>query len=194
MTAVTLPHEAPYTVEDLFEMPEDGNRYEVLEGALIVSPSPEPWHQFFGDHLQTLLQAAAPPGVYVLTAVTVRMGSDKTGLIPDVVVTTADLTRRPRLLEAEEILAVVEIVSPSSGSRDRVLKPDRYASVGIDCYWRVELDPFPGQEQARLPVVLVHERDGSGYREVQRLAAGATGTAALPYSVSLDPGAVLRRR
>lgn len=194
MTAITLPHDAPYTVEDLFEMPADGNRYEVLEGALIVSPSPDSWHQFFGDELRTLLQAAAPRGIYVVTALTLRLGSNRTGLIPDVVVTTADLTRRPRLLDPDEILAVVEIVSPSSGSRDRVLKPDRYASFGIACYWRVELDPFPGQDEAKLPVVLVHQRDGSGYREVQRLAAGETGTAALPYPVRLDPGAILRRR
>ena len=192
MTALTLAHHPPYTVEDLFGMPEDGNRYEVLEGALIVSPSPDTWHQFLGDQLQTALQAAAPPGVHALTAVTVRLGDDRTGLIPDVVVTTADLTRRPRMLDPSELLAVVEIVSPSSGSRDRVLKPDRYAAFGIPCYWRVELDPFPGQDGAPLPVVLVHERDGSGYREVQRLVAGETGTATLPYPVRLDPAAVLR--
>src|SRR5436309_188003 len=157
MTALTLAHHPPYTIEDLFGMPDDGNRYEVLEGALIVSPSPDSWHQFFGDQLQTALQAAAPPGVSVITAITVRLGDNHTGLIPDIVVTSADLSRRPRLFDPGELLAVVEIVSPSSGSRDRVLKPDRYATFGIPCYWRVELDPFPGQDGAPLPAILVHE-------------------------------------
>ncbi len=108
-------------------MPEDANRYEVPEGALIVSPAPDTWHQFFGDEPRTILRAAALPGVHALTAVTVRLGDDHTGLIPDVVVTTADLSRRRRTLDPSELLAVVEIVRPSSGSRDRVLKPDRYA-------------------------------------------------------------------
>jgi hypothetical protein len=128
-----------------------------------------------------------------MTAVTVRLGDDHTGLIPDVVVTTADLSRRPKTFDPSELLAVVEVVSPSSGTQDRVLKADRYAAFGIPCYWRVEMDPFPGQDGAPLPVLLVHEIEGSGYREVQRLVAGETGTATLPYPVSLDPGTVLRR-
>jgi Uma2 family endonuclease len=191
MEELMLAHHPPYTIEDLFGMPEDGNRYEVLEGALIVSPSPDSWHQFFGDELRAAMQAAAPPGVSVITAITVRLGDDRTGLIPDIVVTTADLSKRPRLFDPAELLAVVEIVSPSSGSRDRVLKPDRYAAFGIPCYWRVELDPFPGQEGAQLPVILVHELEGGRYREVQRLIAGETSTAQLPYPVTLDPAAIL---
>ena len=54
-------------------------------------------------------------------------------------------------------------------------------------------DPFPGQGGASLPVILVHELDGSGYREVRRLVPGETGTATLPYPVSLDLGTVLLR-
>ena len=56
----------------------------------------------------------------------------------------------------------------------------------------VEIDPFPGQDGAPLPVVLVHQRDGSGYREVRRLVAGEASTARLPYPVEFDPVAILR--
>ncbi len=189
---LTVAHHAPYTVEDLFEMPDDGNRYEVLEGALIVSPSPDFWHQIIGDRLQTALEAAAPQGVMVLTAITVRLGGDETGLVPDVVVTGVDPASRPKLLDPADVLAVVEVVSPSSGTHDRVLKPDRYASFGIDCFWRVELDAFPGQGDDALPVVLVHERTGTAYREVQRLAAGRADTTRLPFAARLDPADLLR--
>lgn len=52
-------------------------------------------------------------------------------------------------------------------------------------------DPFPGQGEDPLPVVLVHDRDGAAYRETARLVAGRVGTTALPFLVSIDPGAML---
>jgi hypothetical protein len=58
--AVQLPHAAPYTVDDLFQMPDDGNRYEVLGGSLVVSPAPRPMHQLAADELRLLLRNASP--------------------------------------------------------------------------------------------------------------------------------------
>ncbi len=195
MTAAQLPHQAPYTVHDLSEMPDNTNRYEVLEGALIVSPSPDSVHQYFGDELRQRLKEAAPEGVFVLTAFTVRLGDDATAFIPDLVVTTTDPRRRRTLLDPHEVPAVVEIVSPSTGRRDRVLKPDAYASVGIGCYWRVELSPFrspePGVDAPAVPAVLVYELDGGCYRRAQTLPAGRVGDARAPFPVRFDPGRLM---
>lgn len=176
-TALTRPQ---YTIHDLFEMPDDGRRYEVLDGALLVSPAPDSLHQYVGDELRAVLKELAPPGVFAVTGVAVRLGEDTTSFIPDVVVTTVDPRTRRRWLEAHEVLAVVEIVSPSSKRRDRVLKPHVYAAIGIPCYWRVELDPEPQ--------ILVHVLDGDTYRLVDTLVPGGRSTTAHPFPVTIDLG------
>lgn len=180
MTVTTEPSaltRASYTIHDLFEMPDDGRRYEVLDAALIVSPAPDTLHQYVGDEFRVSLKAAAPPGVFVLTAVAVRIGEDTTTFIPDVVVTTVDPRTRRRWLEAHEVLAVVEIVSPTSKRRDRVLKPNVYAAIGIPCYWRVELDP-----ELR---ILVHTLDGDAYRLVDTMVPGARTETQHPFPITL---------
>lgn len=194
MAEVAIAHSAPFTAFDLLEMPDDGQRYEVLDGALIMSPAPTPRHQQVADRLRDVLRAAAPPGLEVLGATGLRLRDDDTGFIPDVVVTDVDPVTAGPLLEAWEVLAVVEVVSPSSRRHDRVTKPEVYAEAGVPCLWRVELEPFRGQGVAELPVVLVHSLVNGGYPEVGRLSAGSCGTADVPYLVSLDPADLLRRR
>lgn len=171
-----------FTVHDLFEMPDDGFRYEVLDGALIMTPAPDSLHQYTGDELRVVLKLGAPPGVYALTGVAVRIAEDTTTFIPDVTVTTVDPRTRRKWLEAHEVLAVVETVSPSSRKRDRILKPEVYASVGVPCYWRVELDPET--------CVHVHVLDGEHYRLVDTLPAGRAGITEHPFPLSFDPGAL----
>jgi hypothetical protein len=73
--AVQLPHAAPYTVDDLFQMPDDGNRYEVLGGSLIVSPAPGPIHQLAADELRLLLRNASPRGITAITATAIRISA-----------------------------------------------------------------------------------------------------------------------
>lgn len=171
-----------FTIHDLFETPDDGYRYEVLDGALIVSPAPNTFHQYFGDEVRLLFRQAAPPGVHAVTAIAVRLGEDTTAFIPDVVVTTVDPRSRRKWVEAHEVLAVVETVTPGSTRRDRILKPAVYASAGIACYWRVELDPEPA--------VFVYVLDGDAYRLVDTLKAGEVGSTEHPFPVRLDPGAL----
>lgn len=192
--ALALPHPAPYTVYDLLQMPDDGNRYEVWEGSLIVSPAPSRRHQRVADRLCRLLDDAAPDGVEAVTAVAVRLGEDGTGPVPDVVVAQAGDEVAETVVDAAEALAVVEVVSPSTRTQDRIGKPARYAAAGIPCYWRVELDPFRDQGDDELPVVLVYALDDGHYKCVTRLAAGTVGQADLPYPVRFDTADLLRRR
>ena len=65
-------------------------------------------------------------------------------LVPDVVVVDADAVSESALrLPCEAVRAVVEIVSPSTVSIDRAVKPALYAEAGIAVYWRVELQDTP---------------------------------------------------
>lgn len=181
-------------VHALLEGPDDGNRYEVINGELIASPAPNPRHQRMGDRLCRLLTDNAPSGTETVTATAVRCGQDGLVLVPDVVVGCFD-PLSGSVIEVAEVLAVVEVVSPGSRRRDRSAKPEIYAAAGIPTFWRVELDPFPGQlPTEEPPVVLVYALVGSEYQLAARLAAGSLSRADLPYPVEFDPAALLRSR
>lgn len=191
MAQAALAHDTSrqYTIHDLYDMPDDGFRYEVDDGALIVIPAPDNFHQIASAELFILLHAAAPPHLRVLATAALRVQEDHTGFIPDLMI--ADRSIRTRYYEAEHATAVIEVVSPSTRQRDRVRKPEVYAGVGIPCYWRVELNPFRGQGGLLLPVVIVHELVDGAYRETDRFGAGERRTVALPYPVTLDPAELL---
>jgi hypothetical protein len=116
-------HVGPWTEDDLFHLPDDGQRHELVEGTLLVSPPPAVDHQVVAKRLVRLLDDAAPPGLLAVEAVGVRL-SRTTLLVPDVVVLDSAATgKRRRTLEASEVKLVVEIVSPGSGTMDRLTKP-----------------------------------------------------------------------
>jgi Uma2 family endonuclease len=177
--AIVLPHRPPYTVDDLFQMPDDGNRYEVFGGALHVSPAPAPLHQFAADELQTILRMAVRPhGAKAITGVAVRT-PEQDGPIPDLTVTTADIRGMTGALPYDEVHSVVEIVSPSSTLIDRSYKRDLYAEAGIPCYWRVELKPSRGYTGA-VPRIVVRLRDAEGWQTIEAVAGKV---AELPLAV-----------
>ena len=181
--SVLVEHQGPWTVDDVFALPDlgDGQRHELVDGALLVSPAPGLEHQRAAGRLRTLLAAVAPVGTDVVEAMGVVLPA---GLfIPDVVVTTADVA--PRELKATDVVAVVEIVSPTSRRQDRLLKPACYAEAGIPTFWRVELDAEGG------PEVVVHRLDGDVYREEALLRAGETAEIPWPFPVSLDPATLI---
>ena len=189
--AVPGPRIAPYTVDDLFEMPDDGNRYEVLGGSLVVSPAPTPRHQLAADALCRTLWAIKPVGTTVLTAVAVRM-PDGDGPIPDVVVMTADPQTCGGAVPHQLVHTVVEVVSPSHALVDRAYKRELYAEAGIPCYWRVELEPWRAY-QGPVPLVVVRVLTADGWHAVE-VAAGTNGT--LPLAVarqSSAPSSAARR-
>lgn len=191
-SAHALPHPAPYTVYDLLDMPDDGNRYEVIEGSLLVSPAPTQLHQVIADSIRDVLRAAAPKDVRVVTGVGLRCREDRNGRVPDVLVGPRSDLRANPVVEASDALAVVEVVSPGSAYQDRRQKVEEYANAGIPVYWRVEIDSFPDQLRTEQPpVVLVHELRNGQYVVVDRLSAGITGSTMLPYPVEFDPADLL---
>jgi Uma2 family endonuclease len=178
--SVAVEHPDPWTVEDLYALPEDGMRRELLDGVLLVTPTPSVTHQLVAYHLVRLLAAAAPIGVQVLEVVGVAVPSGL--LVPDVVVARADAVRAgPRHLEGGDVLAVVEIVSPSSRAADRRWKPEAYAEAGIDVFWRVELEAEGG------PELTAYARSTGEWIEVSCVPAGETVTIEIPFPVRVAP-------
>lgn len=134
------PPEGGWTTDDLDALPEDGHRRELLDGVLLVSPSPTRVHQTIAMRLGVALEEDCPDDYDVTQAVEVRINRTRS-FIPDVLVTTSvAAAREPSRYEPHEVVLAVEIVSPSTRSIDRVLKPALYAQAGIPFYWRVETE------------------------------------------------------
>lgn len=153
-TVTTLPRGRELTRADLDAMPDDGHRYELIDGALVVTPAPTWRHQAALARLLILLDAACPPDLRVLMAPLDVALADDTVVQPDLLVARkSDFAERD--LPAAPLLAV-EILSPSTRLIDLNLKRARYQQAGSPSYWVV--DP-----EAR--TVTVWELAAGGYAE-----------------------------
>jgi Uma2 family endonuclease len=182
-------HPGSFTIDDIFALPEDGMRHELLDGSIIVTPPPTVPHQVAAARLVRMLAAAAPDDSEALENIGVTTPDGM--FIPDVVVIPfAVVEAGPTLVSAADVLLAIEILSPSSRTMDRLVKPASYAKAGISNYWRVEFD---GPDA---PVVVMHERKGSCYVEVCRVGVGEAREVDQPYPVRLEPAALVgpRRR
>jgi len=170
----------PWTLADLATLPDDGQRYEIVDGSLLVSPPPTTWHQAIAARLNRLLFSAAGPGLEVLEAAGVQLPNGV--LIPDVLVVhaVAVLSGRSPLVPADLLLAV-EVVSPSSATTDRVTKPTLYAAAGVPAYWRVEL------AGAEAPSVVTYRLMGTAYVEQATATADEAVSLDWPLAVRLAP-------
>ncbi|GAB1644910.1 Uma2 family endonuclease [Krasilnikovia sp. MM14-A1259] len=127
-----------WTTDDLEALPEDGLRRELLDGVLLVSPSPTDVHQIIAMRLGVALEQTCPRDLQVTQSVEIRI-SNRRSFIPDVLVATDEAaTRAAGHYAPHEVVLAVEIVSPTSQSMDRITKPALYAAAGIPFYWRIE--------------------------------------------------------
>jgi Uma2 family endonuclease len=169
--------DSPWSWDELAELPEDGQRHEIIEGRLLVSPAPGVDHQQLARRIANLLEATWPD-LDVVEAVNVRLGTST--LVPDVVAAR----RQPYgavWIDAADVLLAVEVVSPSSPVLDRGAKPAQYAAAGIPAYWRVE------PAGAGALSVVVHRLDGDSYRETDAVRAGETAQLGEPRPLRLAP-------
>ena len=141
MTLAAEPHAGPWTEQDLLDLPDNGVRHELLEGALLVNPPPAPRHQRVGYLLTKALDGAVPADLIVVEAIGVRI-PDGSMLIPDVLVVDRDqgLANRSGIVDPGLVRLAVEVASPSSHIMDRLTKPTLYARAGVPHFWRVEID------------------------------------------------------
>jgi Uma2 family endonuclease len=191
MSVALVEHTGPWTPDDVEALPDAGDhaRFEVYEGGvLVVSPAPGVAHQRASYWLHRILaQAAATVGadVEVLEAVNVILPGKKL-LVPDVVVVAAEaVDETTTRLPSEAVSAVIEIVSPSTVSIDRAIKPAMYAEAAIPVYWRVELQDAPK--------IVVYSLSRGRYVTRTTLTAGTRGRITKPFPVELDPGDLTRR-
>jgi Uma2 family endonuclease len=131
-----MPRDHDWTVADLARTPDDGLRYELVDGVLLVSPTPTNRHQIAVGELHLLLRAACPADVRVMLAPTDYQPTDRRSLQPDLLVAhRADVGDDP--ISAPLLLAV-EVLSPSTRSVDVLLKRGVYAESGVAAYWLVD--------------------------------------------------------
>jgi len=167
----------PFTVGDLDRMPDDGHRYELLDGTLIVSPAPGLPHQRVAAVLVALLELACPEDLVVFPNVGVRIGA-RSVLEPDAVVARPSDVSGVRLMRPP--LLVAEIHSPDSALRDLNLKKAAYEQFGIPSYWVI--DPDLDQPSVRAFRLV----DGE-YREAAHVAGDMAFRAVRPFPVEIVP-------
>jgi Uma2 family endonuclease len=177
MTLVNALPRRPLTVADLDAMPDDGHRYELIDGILIVSPGPIVPHQRALSRLLRLLFEAVPDDLEVFAApLDVRFSNDSQ-VQPDVLVVRRSDAEGDRLTSVPRL--AVEILSPTTRLYDLNLKKARYERAGVPSYWVVDLDP------SRLVAWELH--DGS-YVEVADVSGEQEWTATAPFAVTVRPG------
>jgi Uma2 family endonuclease len=174
------------TYDDYAALPDDGRRYELHEGELIVTPAPHPRHQVVIGNLYVLMTDHVRRhglGEVFLSPIDVIL-SRITVVQPDLVYVESGRREivTERAIEGAPTL-VVEVLSPSTSARDRGVKQALYARHAIPYYWIV--DPSAETVQAQ-------RRVGEAYETVTLL--DARGAVALPplTSLPLDPAAVWR--
>jgi Uma2 family endonuclease len=144
MSQPTRATPGEWTYSEYARLPDDGNRYEVLDGEVLVTPAPTPHHQKVILRLAMLLleYVDGRDAGWVFQDVDLLFASGHF-LRPDLVVVAKDGREgiTDRGVEVPPVL-VVEVLSPSSGAIDRVKKPRRYLDFGVPAYWVV--DPVEG--------------------------------------------------
>lgn len=133
---MAVQQRAKLTFADIEHMPGDGQRVELLDGVLTVTPSPSLLHQRVSRRLQRALEeyfhTARRGEVFNAPVDVILSGHDV--LVPDLVVVADRSTLTDRAIEGVPLL-VVEILSPSTARHDQVTKAQRYASLGVPHLW-----------------------------------------------------------
>lgn len=141
MTVASTEFQAdrPLTVEDLALIQDDGHRYELDDGILVMFPAPSVVHQLVVGRLVVALSLACPSDLLVLpgpglevSPIHFRVPDIAVSPIRDVNIDDNPVTKPPAL--------AIEVASPSTAIYDRNRKKDVYAEFGIDSYWIVKPD------------------------------------------------------
>ncbi|HEY4422193.1 MAG TPA: Uma2 family endonuclease [Pseudonocardia sp.] len=180
------------TVAEYLEIGEIELGYsELVEGRLLMTPSPAPDHNRAGFRMAVELERQLPPGLEVIPDMDVDLElapAEAPGTVrrPDLIVLPLEARKRVRaeggIIRASEVLVVMEVLSPGSRRTDHVHKRGEYADAGIPHYWIIDTTE---------PVSLLacHLAGEFGYAD----GGSVTGTfsATEPFPVEIDLGALL---
>lgn len=166
------------TYDDYVKLPDDGNRYEIIDGELFVNPAPAPRHQTIVLNIASSFRAYFRQhggGVVFVSPIDVLLAEGNV-VQPDVIVIT---DRRMGILGAKNVQGApdlaVEVLSDGSRRLDEITKRKLYERGGVDEYWIV--DP-------ELELVKIYRRTGA---ELARVAEISTETGET-ITVPLLPG------
>lgn len=168
-----------FTADDLLDLPNDGHKYEIIDGGLHVTPPADIPHHNVADEIRAALKAAAPAGWRAIREIGVQLGDSI--LIPDVTVLRPGAMFEAMWADPADVALVVEVESKGSRRHDRFTKPSLYAEAGIESYWRIE-------RTSAGPVAHLYSRAAAGHYQLHRsVNPGETQLAELPYAVQVAP-------
>ena len=150
-----------YTADMVRALPDDGNRYEVVHGELLVTPAPRLWHQELSARLLAALRAYSDRervGVVLASPADISWGRHIL-VQPDVFVVPVEEARLQDWSKIRQLLLAAEVLSPSSTRADRFTKRRLYQERGVSMYWMVDGDAQlveVWQPEAEFPAI---ERD-----------------------------------
>jgi Uma2 family endonuclease len=153
-----MPSPVYYTADMVRALPDDGQRYEVVHGELLVTPAPRLWHQhlharMFGALWDYLRQE--PVGLVLSSPADLSWGEDDL-VQPDLFVIPLQEARAGEWKQVRTLLLVIEVLSPSTARFDRFTKRRRYQEEGVPVYWVVDGESRAVEvwtPEARLPIV-----------------------------------------
>jgi Uma2 family endonuclease len=131
-----------YTADMVRALPDDGRRYEVVRGELLVTPAPRAWHQEVIQRLALALRAyldVERVGHLFCSPADISWGPD-TLVQPDLFVVPLEQARTWDWSQMKDLLLVAEVLSPSSARADRFTKRLEYQRQGVPVYWVIDAD------------------------------------------------------
>ena len=134
---------AKWTIELVRSLPDDGNRYEIIDGELFVTPAPSWRHQdAVGSLYALLLSYAREHGLWHVLPAPADIEFDEWTMVePDLFVVPLVGGRKPqRWQDAERLLLAVEVLSPTTKRRDRGVKRRLYQRQNVGEYWIVDVE------------------------------------------------------
>ena len=158
-----MPQPAERWTADLVRtLPDDGQRYELISGTLVVTPAPRWSHQFVVGALYLRLHewlGQHPDLTVIFSPADISLGEDEI-LQPDLFVVRSTSGEPVReWSDVRELALVIEVLSPSTAHYDRHLKRKRYQRAGVTQYWIVDAEGSqierwrPGDD---IPELLTH--------------------------------------
>lgn len=182
MSSTAFPQKhSGWTMHDLAELPDDGHRYEIVDGQRVMMAPVSLLHQGVARRLSDVLTPAFGSDFYLFENVAVDL--HPTYRIPDLTVFRKSAYRPLALtLAPSEIVLLVEIVSPGSKTNARITKPAEYAAIGIPNYWRIEIE-----DQLSLTAYVLAD-GATTYTELGTWAAGETADLTQPVTVRIVIG------
>jgi Uma2 family endonuclease len=180
-TMTVMPREASeWTVHDLDLLPDDGLRYELLDGMLLVSPAPSSLHQWTIGRLFLLLNAGCPDDLKVFFAPLDWQPEPLTSLQPDLLVVDAQDVGVRNI--TRPLVVAVEVLSPSTRRKDLFLKRSKYQDAGVRSYWIVDPDA---------PSITVLELVDGQYSTVGEATGDQDLTLDNPFPITIVPSTLV---